>query len=382
MLQGKRIERNYDTELTTLKDKDYSKFELAARVVERTKGKANTAVLLKFVEQSTLTEDDLVAIFNKYERGDSYGDCKIFRDKKIRDGKSRKAHNAQKKFKYKFEDTFVSRAYQKYVPAKFANEIADTGWGSYNHGYDYSVEDPKEAVSGNKLWNSGGDKLMNLKLFAVMGKKLSALVGEDPYLGQVFKNDKYISPSVGWACSEDKKKIFVTDKEWVSKQIEIFARSMEATAHIPKSERPDKDEDDSDNNYKFSNQHSIFYAASRGFRTFAREDNIMLTEDALTAMKYVGVAIRYDHEVYRNGRHKLGYKCPDMFRRLAGLTRKFTIDVKKGFAPQDVRELLVEDFNAWADKNDCAWKLCVRDDAKNEYEDLMPKKNKNKKGDK
>lgn len=381
MLQGIRTERNYDSELETLKDDDYPKFELAARIVERTKGKANTEVLIRFIKQSTLTEDELVDIFNKYERGDTYGDSKIFRDKRIRDDKDRKKYNAKKKFMYKFEDTFVSRAYQKYVPAEFANKIAGRNWNAYEYmnGYEYSVEKPTGAVSGNSLWR-GEDKLMNLKLFAAMGKKLSALVGEDEYLGQIFKNDKYISTCVGWACSEDKKKIFVTDEEWLSKQIEIFARAMESTAHIPKSERPTKDEDNGDSHYEFSNQHSIFYAASRGFRTFAREDNIMLTEDALTAMKYVGVAIKYDHKAYRQSGHKLGYKCPDMFRRLAGLTRKFTIDVKKGFAPQDVRELLVEDFNAWADKNSCAWRLCVRDDAKNEYEDLMPKKN--KKGDK
>lgn len=96
-------------------------------------------------------------------------------------------------------------------------------------------------------------------------------------------------------------------------------------------------------------------------------------EDFYKALEYMGIGI-VCMEKYGGSGHK---GVTQIVRHVNATTRQFVADVKKGFDPKSVREMVVQDLNAWMKgKVDNDWRFFVRTDAPATYPDIQTKKHK------
>ena len=85
--------------------------------------------------------------------------------------------------------------------------------------------------------------------------------------------------------------------------------------------------------------------------------------------------------VFREANSKdVSYRVGAMLKHVSSSMRRFVADIKKGFKPSVVREILIEDLNQWSSTQTRGhWQFFERDDAPEEFPDIPVKGKKNKK---
>ena len=213
-----------------------------------------------------------------------------------------------------------------------------------------------------------------------------------------------------WSTKEQElHPITSTNEEWRKFQTEHIIKEFDQLAHMPLDLKEKMNGwteyfGDKERNCYYGREklspivmHTILY----GFRYPAEDKVIELIREAYSVMDYIGIGvcwnyveseqfeddgnggIKYDEngkevhkDIYRAAnRSETSFRVSAMLKKVCGNMRKFVSDIKKGFDAHDVRELVIEDLNAWCTAQARGhWQFFERDDAPKEYPDLCKKK--------
>lgn len=375
------------------KNKHTKEYEKMCKVMNLSKGKLDNEFALLLSFNDNLTAEDIVKTlsnnagevednYNKF-MSDTYPYIRNITDRKViwtndkydSDKEGRKKRRVREREynrentarEYKFTDTYVYRAM---VASGLFNEQEYDGYRDTfrtDRGYGYGT------LSNDR-------RIETLALFYKAGGDLKKLIVENENLNKLWMERAHIQKQTYRYGSTPST---ITDEEWRKLQTEVVIMDFDAIAHS-KEYALKEVEKYSERNGGMNSRYNCMPTFSDTYidrvNNAYSDNNVELIKDVMRVMEYLGIGIVWNSELDNNRYgNDSRYKLTALFRKITTLTRKFIIDVKKGYEPADVREMMVEDMNTWikAQARD-HWRVFVRDDAPTEYADIQTKKKKAK----
>lgn len=394
------------------------KFEMLEKAMEITNGKCDNDIARQLLFADDVTTEDFVRLAGK---------CNT-KDKEIRDGRhwcgTRKPeehvlwqaperygniiekHQRRMKIrkdrnddatKYMFRDTFLYRIVKEsgfpFNKIKDSEDLLKKEFrvsespraGTYT--YKNTITD---ALHGHSY---GQELLSGVYLFMKLNKNLRDEVANDPSLCDMWiryaNADKYIHHP--WSDStKEKHPITCTEEEFVKFQTQAIVNEFDWLSKMPKNlkeQLKEYIEKHKSNSYHqgYNECPPPFYTCVKQGVNYPAEDKVReLVEEAFGVMNYIGLGIcfRYKKGTELNFAYSddVSSKMQPILKKIAGTMRVFVSQVRKGYNPEDVREMIVEDVNNWIiTKVGYTWQLYVRTDAPKAFPDIEPKKKKSTK---
>ena len=400
-----------------MKEEHPDKYNKMVEAMNKSNGKVNNLLGMMLAMSDTTTSDDVVALasgigatkeeLSKLQPivGYSY-DNKMWdvisgrtKDEILRERKNLRQQRFQRGFEYKFEDTFLYRIMQK-IGLQSKLEGEKEYWGSNT----YSVQ----PTHYKKLMDS--NYVQPVMMFYHASEDLRTLILNDENLNKMWTEQAKIQRTIYKPYNEKEKAqhpISSTDEEWRKFQTTHIIKEFDQIAHMPMKlkEKMNGWIDHYENKPQHWGEEKlppiVMHTILEGFRYPGEDKTIELIREAFEVMDYMGIgvcwnfvdnevfetnpdgSIQYDENgkevkkiVYRRAYYKeMSYRVGAMLKHVSSSMRKFAADIKKGFDPRDVRELVVEDLNGWCEAQARGhWQFFERDDAPTDYPDLQKKK--------
>ena len=406
-----------------LRDNNPEAFEKLCKAMEKSNGKVNNPLGLLLAMSDTTTVDEVVKMASGIGSTDEdmrrlqpvlgYGyDNKPWKvesgrtkEKILNERRRLREERFQDSFEYNFEDTFL---YRIMVNLGLSTKLEKEKGSWYRN--TYSVLNRRSS----KLQDN--DYVQPVVMFFHTPKDLREIILSDENLNRMWTEQAKIQRSIYKPYSDKEKElhpITSTDEEWRKFQTTFIIREFGQIAHMPEDKKEEMNKwiewNDSPNKNHYYGEEKlppiVMHTILEGFRYPGEDKTIELVREAFEVMDYIGVGvcwnfvetetiesnpdgtIKYDENgkevkkyVFRRAERKdMSYRVGAMLKHISSSMRKFAADVKKGFDVRDVRELVVEDLNGWAQAQARGhWQFFVRDDAPEEYPDLQKKKKSNR----
>lgn len=401
----------YDTG-KRLKKENPEKFKLLCKVMEKTHGKCDNRLTEMLLKSDNVTEDDLVRLGGSFvdEQRASWGSCTTFwrepekygnKDERARRRENIRNEAAKNCREFKFKDSFLYRAMIKMGMKPDGN---DGEWYESNRTY---TTNPSKTGYG---YGSGypGEKLAETKyaevtvMYMRAGEDLRKAIMDSSTLSRLWTEQARIRREVDHVYGDKEQAlhpITSTNEEWRKFQSDHIIKEFGWLANMPEDVKNDMDawmkasDEDKHHSYRQENMPpTLTNTILNAFRYPSEDKSQELVREAYQVMDYIGIGVCWNYvrkvetkddgskvtvyrDVYSNNK-STGVGA--MLKKTSSMMRRFTADLRKGFSPEDVRELIVEDLNNWCEtKIEGRWQFYVRPDAPSEYEGFTKKKKAN-----
>lgn len=366
-------------------------FEKLTKAMELTRGNVNNSFAQKIAQQPLSTVDDIVRLGIGEEEWSSQ---KIWDTDEYR-GKNQKKGQAREKFRYCLRDTFAYRFMDKLGMAeeviaknnlyKYADDkviLVDT--------VHYDIEHNPANRNDNKTFKK---KVRNYAISAFFDEFLTIASIPKEMRDKVISDKFILELWIGTTKETDRlpywkalptgysdKQREAAEQEYSEKQREKKAKEVLMMSEAPEdvierlkgviADNKRKKEEakakarfwHTSDDYRFVPFADVWYNNQR-LQAWKLERELEI-EDFYKALDLMGLGIvcmdRANHNRQKNIRQFVTH--------VNSITRRFASDIKKGFDPADVRELIKEDLNKWLhERVEDKWEVYIRKDAPKTY---------------
>lgn len=376
-------------------------FEKLARAMEMSKGKVDTTFGRELAKIANSTPEDIVRL-QREDDGNLYGNREVWYKSEDR-GERLKAIQEREKFRYCFKDTFAYRymaklgVVQKMVEKDGLETAIETKGIVVDYIHEEDVYDPSKKRHNKPFINKAthyqySDVISEFKNLLQTPASIRERIFKDEFLLDVWTSGRkdlndfpYWSLENGYSLTDEEKKR--RNKEYRKKQNEKKAEELLMLANAPQDVKDtilgyiNKDKEDSarakergsyyGRGYEFKTLSAIWYGNTR-LEPWKIEKELEL-EDFYKALSYMGLGIvcLQKESVYERKNIR------QFISHVTATTRQFVSDIKKGFDPATVRQMVAEDLNMWLkERVKDKWTIFVRTDAPTSYPDIEVKKKK------
>lgn len=385
------------------KEKNPEKFKILCEAMEETHGKVDNVVAEVLMESTNATKEDIIRLAGSFNRPEKnccgyydHGRNRFWHKVEKRtkeDIEDARRHIRKERFeacrKYKFRDSFLYRAMVKMGMNPSENDGDWCGAQTY-----YTNPGAFGYGSGNKLCDTKYAEVTVMYMRA--GEDLRRSIMESKALSSVWTEQARVRRNVDSIYnSEEKEKnpISFTDDEWRRFQSDHIIKEFGWLAKMPEDVKKNMEGfiEDGENNSKRGYWRreklppTLTNTILNAFRYPSTDKNVELVREAYQVMEYLGIGVCWNYvervkddgeneyrDVYSNQK---ATGVGGMLKKVSSMMRRFSADMRKGYSPEDVRELIVEDLNSWAaTKVGNRWMFYPRTDAPSEYEGFTKKK--------
>lgn len=391
----------YDTG-KTLKQEHPEKFKILCQAMEQTHGKVDNPLTQLLLKSEQATTEDIVRLGGTYndEKRSSWGSNTVFWHEPDNYGtkeerKERREKGRREKFnscrEFKFKDSFLYRAM---VKMGMSPTEKDGDWYETQRTYTTNPTGGYGAHPGQELAQTKYAEVTVMYMRA--GEDLRKAIMNSDTLSRLWTEQARVRREVDHiynAEEAEKNPITSTNEEWRKFQSDHIIKEFGWLANMPENVKKDMDEfmdperEDKRRGYWRREElpPTLTNTILGAFRYPSTDKNMELVREAYQVMEYIGIGVCWNYvervkddgtkeyrEVYSNQK---ATGVGSMLKKVSSMMRRFTADMRKGFDPEDVRELIVEDLNGWAaSKVGDRWQFYPRTDAKKEYEEFAKKK--------